>query len=390
MNSQLYIPEKLKIGFQKRNDTYNGKLGYVIYYDQVGILRKEAGWNGWRDKTIEPQEFDNVPTEGFVLNKDVGGVRHSWSWNGRMEKVRVYDPRGFEFEISIPNLLFILTECNAIKGKGLEGEFVYAWAGKELVLCPIVSQEYKSSKKFTKLQAQKILSKDLILGASYLTKQEDTLIYLGRFMWYEKASWKSKAKAEKRYVFVKDGVGDNIKLFIDFKDISKLSAVISDVSVDNYAELMDQFGKSKYASKPVKLTSKPLEEIEINSEIYNNKSHHYYGYSCIKQEIGKLDLYGVYTDYRVEPYAEFDSKNPSSDSVLKGFKIRPYYNHWLDNNLNLTDEHIQSKGLSHYNRINNLSYENEFIMTEEQLRSESWQKCFVLLESGAEIELKKY
>jgi hypothetical protein len=37
-------------------------------------------------------------------------------------------PRGFEFEISIPNLLYILQECNSTKG--LDGEFVYAWDGK--------------------------------------------------------------------------------------------------------------------------------------------------------------------------------------------------------------------------------------------------------------------
>jgi hypothetical protein len=38
---------------------------------------------------------------------------------------------GFEFEISIPNLLYILQECTSTKGKGLDGEFVYAWDGKD-------------------------------------------------------------------------------------------------------------------------------------------------------------------------------------------------------------------------------------------------------------------
>jgi hypothetical protein len=37
-----------------------------------------------------------------------------------------YMTRGFEFEISIPNLLYILQECTSTKGKGLDGEFVYA------------------------------------------------------------------------------------------------------------------------------------------------------------------------------------------------------------------------------------------------------------------------
>lgn len=31
--SQLYIPNLCKVGFQNRDETYTGKLGYVIYND---------------------------------------------------------------------------------------------------------------------------------------------------------------------------------------------------------------------------------------------------------------------------------------------------------------------------------------------------------------------
>jgi hypothetical protein len=127
-NTNMLIPSKIKIGYQTRSDTYTGKLAYVIYFDNKGVLRKEKSWEGWRDKKIPPQEFTNEPIEGFVLNRGVGGVRDSWSsWNTRNEYIRVYDPRDFEFEISVSNLLFILQESSSIKGKGLEGEFVYAW-----------------------------------------------------------------------------------------------------------------------------------------------------------------------------------------------------------------------------------------------------------------------
>ena len=74
---QLFIPSKIKVGFQKRDGTYTGKLAYVIYYDLTGKLRKETSWESWRDKKITPVEFTNEPTEGFVLNKGVGGQRHS-------------------------------------------------------------------------------------------------------------------------------------------------------------------------------------------------------------------------------------------------------------------------------------------------------------------------
>ena len=119
--SQLIIPDKLKVGFQERDDTYTKKLAYVVWYDNKGVLRKETSWQSWRNKKINPLDIDNVPTEGFVLNKNAGGVGSNYGHYDRIEKVRVYDPRGFEIEIDIPNLLFLLQECTSVKGKGLDG-----------------------------------------------------------------------------------------------------------------------------------------------------------------------------------------------------------------------------------------------------------------------------
>ena len=123
MATNIFIPKKIKVGFQTRNDTYTKKLAYVIYYDQKNKLRKEKSWEGWRDEKIEPEDYDNEPTTGFVLNKKVGGYQYHYDM--RQTYVRVFDPRGFEFEITIPNLLYILENTSSIKGKGLEGEFVY-------------------------------------------------------------------------------------------------------------------------------------------------------------------------------------------------------------------------------------------------------------------------
>lgn len=149
MKSNIFIPRKIKVGFQKRHDTYTQKLAYVIYYDEKGKLRKEKSWNSWRDSDIEAADFTNEPIEGFVLNKKAGG--YSTGWNHRQTYVRVYDPRGFEFEISIPNLLYILENTNSIKGKGLEGEFVYGWDGTELVLIPTSSPDYNEIMEYNNM-----------------------------------------------------------------------------------------------------------------------------------------------------------------------------------------------------------------------------------------------
>lgn len=244
MNTQLLIPTKIKVGFQDRSDTYTKKLAYVIYYDTKGKLRKEVSWESWRDKKIEPKEFENVPTEGFVLNKGVGGARHSY-WNARNEYIRVYDPRDFEFEISVANLLFILRECDCSKGKGLEGKFVYAWDGKDLILLPEISTDYKTSKKYTTLQSNKVKAKDLVKGVTYQSKKQEALLYLGRLDYYE-----INKDVDKRYVFWDD------KNFVFLKNMQPLAGVLSDLQCPNFAEIVENYYKSKWGTKIIKLLLK--------------------------------------------------------------------------------------------------------------------------------------
>lgn len=181
MNNNIFLPKKINVGFQNRSDTYTKKLAYIIYFDTKGILRKEKSWESWRDKKIDNIIYDNEPTEGFVLNKKAGG--YSTGWNHRQTYVRVYDPRGFEFEISIANLLYILENTNSIKGKGLEGEFVYGFDGKDLLLMPALSPDYIELTEFNKTlyENKSIKSKDLKIGATYLTKQNDKWIYIGKY-----------------------------------------------------------------------------------------------------------------------------------------------------------------------------------------------------------------
>ena len=93
--SALFIPSKIRVGFQERKGTFTGKLAYVIYYDEKGKLRKEGSWESWRDKNMEPVEFDNTPQTGFIFNK---GIQRTAEWFGTGRSVvRLYDSRDFEF-----------------------------------------------------------------------------------------------------------------------------------------------------------------------------------------------------------------------------------------------------------------------------------------------------
>ena len=250
---QLNIPKVIHVGYQERNDTYTGQLAYVIYTDEKGKKRKEISWEGWRDTRIDPQDFDNEPTSGFVLNKGVGGARDSYSWNARNEYIRVYDPRGHEFEISVANLLFILQECTSSKGKGLEGEFVYSWDGTELILLPVACKEYKESMVFNGLKTLKMTRKDMVPGHTYQTKDQEELIYLGRiacrppgqYSWNSKGSTLKDDPVTKRHIFWES----EYSRYVFHTGFTKLATKVSDECDPQYADLHTTFMESAYVSK---------------------------------------------------------------------------------------------------------------------------------------------
>lgn len=242
--TKMIIPKTINVGFNKREDTYTKKLAYIIYTDAKGVLRKETSWEGWRDKSIPAQAFDNVPTSGFVLNKKVGGNRYSW--NPRNTYVRIYDPRDFEFEITVPNLLFILQETNSIKGKGLEGEFVYAWDGKDLVLLPVGCEEYNSCADFTHKQTTKVDRSEIKEGSVYQMKDLREVMYLGKHEWAEEHGWgiyRDYYPVGKRHIFIdlnyKKPLYSEENPYIAMTGYAKLSNKIS----DNNPSFADEYTK---------------------------------------------------------------------------------------------------------------------------------------------------
>lgn len=263
MNSQLFIPDKIKVGFQKRTDCYTKQLGYIIYYDQKGVLRKETSWNSWRDKKIEPVDCDNAPHSGFVLNKDVKRTAE-WFGSGR-NMIRVWDSRGFEFEITTGNLLFILmtTDCSR---RGLVGDFVYAWWGTELILLPVGCEEYQNCVKYTGLQSCKIGAKDMVAGCFYETKKQEQLYYLGKLPWFTTKYGEPTRASKNEYVFL----DSNNELQIIKLD--KLARKITTEPDSNLGASMDVYSKSTHS----KIVGASLKKSKIN---WTTPKHCYYGYS---------------------------------------------------------------------------------------------------------------
>lgn len=309
----LKIPQKICVGFQNRTDTYTGKLAYVIYYDNKGKLRKEASWTSWRDKKIDPQEFNNEPTSGFVLNKKVGDYKSDW--NHRMAHIRVYDPRGFEFEISVENLLYILQECTSLKGKGLEGEFVYAWDNKDLVLLPCDSADYKTSQKYTEGLNGKVGKADIVPGCIYRLKSTmEDVMYLGKLQNFD-ASYYVHSNVARLYNYEDKGMKhifahlddrDESSRYIAASGFAQLSCRVTEDVSPEFANIFDEYKKSLWGGG-----IKSIEVVDDDQEV------RYYDEKIIIHK-------GEYHKVRIELERTYWHQNVTNDSIGSVTSIKKY------------------------------------------------------------------
>jgi len=285
--ANLYIPSKIKVGFQSRGDTFTGKLAYVIYFDEKGKLRKEGSWNSWCDKKLGSIEIDNNPRSGYLFNKGV--QRGGYDWGTGRSSIRVYDPRDFEFEITVDNLMGILMHSDVSKRDIVE-ECVFAWEGKELVLLPVNSEEYQESVKYTAKQSEKVSAKQLIAGHTYNQKKhEEPLIYVGHFEWFDWAYEKHRdyKSPYSHHVTAKKHVFYNGSSFVT-PAISSLSSVNSEEIVENYASIVDDFFKTA--------NSQPIVGVKVIP--FRKKERNTYGY-LYKVDGNKVEkTYIYYNDYR--------------------------------------------------------------------------------------------
>lgn len=281
MKTNLYIPKKIKVGFQERSDTFTGKLAYVIYFDDKNVLRKEKSWQSWRDDKIEPIEFDNSPQSGFTMNK--GFTRYS-DWGSGRAVIRIWDPRDFEFEIGLDNLVGILMHSDVSK-REMQEQCVFAWNGTELVLLPVNTDEYRESVKFTEKQAQKFSAKALVPGHTYIPKKSDTpQIYLGRYDCYTQKT----EYADSRYGYtqsVSQVLTAKKHWFIpvdsEIAETKDPSSFISHVHMaevhDQYAEKLEQLHKTARVQRivgveRVSIQDMPIDELVVGRYYSNFRS----------------------------------------------------------------------------------------------------------------------
>lgn len=301
---KLNYPDDLVIGLKFRRDSMVEKLSYICYKEKNKI-RKEKSLNDWRDKNIDLLEIKNKPKSGFLVSKSVR--RDGGSFGSGRSLMRIHDPDGYDFEISIENLEYILQYCDVNKGEFI-GEFVYMWLGKELYLIPVDSGYYMESMKLKNDKAGVVKASDLKIASTYKDKKtDDFYIYLGRHDYHDLVSPKEmneyfksvgwgdslgrphsiSNKSDWKYYFGLPTHVDKAKkshVFYDSKKKdfvtniqSKLSYELSDDS-EEYPDLIEEYKLSKYGSKTIGIDFKSLSNKQLKDEIkklQNYKGHYF-------------------------------------------------------------------------------------------------------------------
>lgn len=136
----------------------------------------------YKIKQPEPVVLKNEPIAGFRLLDE---IRRDSSWGSGNVKWRIEDPRGFELEISSPNLMQIMACTVLDKGEILD---VCMWAreGSDNILVPVSSDVYKTAMENTERNAKSASMRDVKIGDAVVLQNGMKGTYYGRMNDWER------------------------------------------------------------------------------------------------------------------------------------------------------------------------------------------------------------
>ena len=204
MNEVIKVFSKVYVGFQGELDVSgeNPCLGFLTPYEENAAGRKRIEtvekWSAGHDQygyvdgkwvvikkaeKIPSQIFENTPMEGFEICRE---VKRTY-WGGGNVVWRIFDPRGFELEISSANLAKILTFATLEAGK-IKGKCVWGRLGANNILVPEGCPEYSNllpkAEEFTeanKLRGKLIPISQIKIGSTISLSNGTECVYLGKW-----------------------------------------------------------------------------------------------------------------------------------------------------------------------------------------------------------------
>lgn len=133
-------------------------------------------------KIAATRVLDNVPLIGFRLTRQ---IKRDSGWGSGNVKWRIEDPRGFELEITSPNMARVIDSCVIDNGEILE-ECVWARLGAENILVPISSDLYQAAQRNEERVAAKVKPSEVERGDTVVLHNGNEGVYLGKFECFER------------------------------------------------------------------------------------------------------------------------------------------------------------------------------------------------------------
>lgn len=282
VNSFLTIPKNIVVGYRSSDIMY----GFVTYH-QGKALAKSKGWESWRDAKIDPREFENKPTLGFVITGITSYYNTGIGLNSKQAYCKIYDPRGFETHVYLENIIELIKTTNCVKGY-IEEELLYCWENGDIRLLSTKSPSYISTKKMEEDRMKAGISgKTLVPGLKYEIKDNPSgAYYLGRFPWRIREDWMGEVtKKASFYTFYSKTENKSLILSIDIKNILYPSYPEDKFGDEKLHELIDKFTSLPCGRPDEKIIEfgyiksdkyqKKAEKILIDKK-YTSANGHYY------------------------------------------------------------------------------------------------------------------
>jgi len=195
LNTKIKIFSQLYVGL-KDQGVGQPKLGFATPFEKGSAFEKRKStvdnWATTRVYKPDTQKYEysapevttveNELRSGFKITDDVRRIY----WGGGNVVWRVYDPLGFELEITSGNLMAIIQVCGIDPGGNIRGKCCWGRDGAVNVLLHEDSDVYQNAfKKAEDLNKMKALSaKTKAVGAKYILQDGQEVIYLGKFHTY--------------------------------------------------------------------------------------------------------------------------------------------------------------------------------------------------------------
>lgn len=181
-NRTIKIPTKVYVGFQNRPSSDDVPLGFMTPWGEDEAARKRiATVDNWargygNTEKVEPVTLNNIPMTGFRISR---AVRRSGGWgSSNATFVRVEDPRGFELEISVQNLLMLM-DNNITQDAEIIQECIWGRDGGNNILLAVNSQPYLDATENTRRSASRVSAKEVKPGFEVTLENGDRGFYYG-------------------------------------------------------------------------------------------------------------------------------------------------------------------------------------------------------------------